>query len=107
MQGRRGLIRSVRKNHKLLRTSSATSAGVTGVGGVIGWVGGVKADGSSYLSDVALRMEEDDVQLGSKKTCQRHRGAETNRHAHTRYPQRQVAGSAAFPSQLTIFDFIS
>ena len=47
-----------------------------------------------YLSDVALRMKDDDVQLGRVETGERDSGAQADCHAHARYAQRQVARRA-------------
>ena len=45
-----------------------------------------------YLSDVALRMEDDDVEFGRKETGQRDGSAQTDGDAHTGDPQRQMTG---------------
>ena len=45
-----------------------------------------------YLTDVAFRMEDDDVKFGRKEASQRDCGAQTDGDAHTGDPQRQMAG---------------
>jgi len=47
-----------------------------------------------YLSDVALRMEDDDVKFWGEEAGQRDGGTQTDGDAHAGDPQRQMAGRA-------------
>lgn len=45
-----------------------------------------------YLSDVALRMEDDDVKFWREEAGQRDGGTQTDGDAHARDPQRKMTG---------------
>ena len=55
-----------------------------------------------YLSDVALRMEDDDVEFGRKEAGQRDGSAQTDGDAHTGDPQRQMTGRTVKQKQIQV-----